>query len=64
VNLAIHDSDVEHVLSVTSICKLFTVPFQCSYAKINIIYFYININISNNNNIKKMCVLIAHGNRL
>jgi hypothetical protein len=43
VNLVIRDSDdVEHVPSVKSILELLTVPFQFTWAKISINYFYIH----------------------
>jgi hypothetical protein len=42
VNLVIRDSDdVEHVPSAKRIRELFTVPFQFTWAKISINYFYI-----------------------
>jgi len=42
VNLVIRDGDdVEHILSATSVLELLTVPFQFTWAKISINYFYI-----------------------
>jgi hypothetical protein len=43
VNLVIRDSDdVEHVPSAKSILELLTVPFQFTWDKISINYFYIH----------------------
>lgn len=45
VNVVIHNSNnMEHVPSVTSVRKLFTIIFNLRSLKINIVYFYINIS--------------------